>query len=97
MIWDVTKIHYDIRDLGKDVKTIFPTEMNTEANSPVNVEFWTMLNIVVTGGIHNLPNYSSDDNQYDYSDDNLPTYSDDNLAFSDDNLPDYSSDFSQYD
>ena len=48
-----------------------------------------MLNIVVTGGIHNLPNYSSDDNQYDYSDDNL--------AFSGDNLPDYSSDFSQYD
>ena len=51
-----------------------------------------MLNIVVTGGIHNLPNYSSDDNQYDYSDDNLPTYSDDNLAFLMTSFPNYSDD-----
>ena len=71
----MTKIHYDIRDLGKDVKTIFPTEMNIEAISPMNVEYCTMWNVVVTGGIHNLPNYNSDDNQYDYSDDNLPTFS----------------------
>ena len=41
----------------------------------MNVEYCTMWNVVVTGGIHNLPNYNSDDNQYDYSDDNLPTFS----------------------
>ena len=47
----------------------FPTEINTEANSPQARYSTTMWNVAFTGGLHNLLNYS-DYHHFDWSDDN---------------------------